>query len=240
MLNPNRKREISVLTDKESYNKPFDKVFSGMYSHCKTRLQCHDIKYWKPCDVIEFLHKKGFNDYDNVIKHDNIDGKKLQKIDRNYLINKFGLTSEVKIQRLLSEIQLVSHVKFKNPEIYMSGLNNWGQLGLNTENNNIAYPKKSELPILPKNDNIKEIKFGKLNTFCQTEQGKIFVTYESSNEAKKIKKLSCNSLTGNLNEIYIDDEMRSDMLIEQNNNQRHKKDVKNKKDKMPKKTEKKD
>lgn len=238
MLNPNRKREISVYDEKDSTSKHVDKIFSGMHSSCKTRRLCHDIKYWKPSDVIEFQHKLGFYDFDNVITYDNINGKKLVNIDKNYIQNKFGQTSEAKIQRLLKEIKLVSNVIYKNPEVYMWGNNSKGQLALNSENNNIAYAKKSELPILPKNDNINEIKFGKLNTFCQTELGKMFVSQESSNEAKKIKKLSGVSLTSNLNEIYSDEEMRTGMLREQNDLQRKGKKDKNKNSKNSKKDKK--
>jgi len=76
MNNPNRKRHIHVSDDKESLNKPVDQVYSGMYSHCKTRRLIGDIKCWTTKDVIDFLHQKGFVDFDNVITHDKIDGKK--------------------------------------------------------------------------------------------------------------------------------------------------------------------
>lgn len=50
------KPEISVGTEKESLTKPVDKLFSGMYSHCKTRCQCGDMQFWTSKEVIEFLH----------------------------------------------------------------------------------------------------------------------------------------------------------------------------------------
>jgi len=114
------------------------------------------------------------------------------------------LTKEVKVQRLLSEIQLVSDIKYKAPELYTWGLNNWGQLALNSEHTNITFPKKSLLPSLPKNDNIKEVKFGNKNTLCQTEQGKVYITLETlMNESKKVKKVVQQE---NMHNILSDDE----------------------------------
>lgn len=91
--------------------------------------------------MIEFLHQKGFTDFDNVIKHDKIDGVRLSQFSNDYLENTLGLTSKGKQDMLLSEIRLASEIRLKKPELYTWGLNNCGQLALNSECNNIAHPK---------------------------------------------------------------------------------------------------
>lgn len=68
---------------------------------------------------------------------------------------------------------------------------------------------------------MKEVKFGSKNTLVQTQQGKIFVTIESSEiNAKKTRKVSNISSTANVSahNLLSDDEERTNFIIEQNQN----------------------
>lgn len=79
------------------------------------------------------------------------------------------------------------------------------------------------MPGLPINDQVKEVKFGSKNTLVQTEQGKIFITIESSEQnAKKTRKVSNVSSTASVSahNLLSDDDERTNFIMEQNQNNR--------------------
>jgi hypothetical protein len=74
-------------------NKQIKKVFcSFTYFFAFEQEEIKGIAEWDKDQICKWLESKGFEDYVNIIKYENITGEQLLEADRQYLLDRIGVT----------------------------------------------------------------------------------------------------------------------------------------------------
>lgn len=69
------------------------KVFAGLHSCFAIEKEIIlPISEWKNEEVLKWAENIGFDDYVKILKYENVNGKQLANADKNFLIDKLGIT----------------------------------------------------------------------------------------------------------------------------------------------------
>ena len=131
---------------------------------------------WSMNEIYDWFKEIGLEDYLNIIKYDNIDGKKIIEGDKKYFKDILGMAGN-KINQLYKEIKKMEDGSTRNMKIWGYGNNRFGQLGLiNTKYSKI--PLKLEIPeneLKMNNDFIINIICSNTISLLITKKDKIYI-----------------------------------------------------------------
>jgi hypothetical protein len=72
--------------------KPIKRVWCGFnYFFALEQKEIPSIEFWTKEEIISWALSKGFDDYKNILKYENITGKQLIEADKRFLIDKLGM-----------------------------------------------------------------------------------------------------------------------------------------------------
>ncbi|KRX07643.1 Sterile alpha motif/pointed domain [Pseudocohnilembus persalinus] len=143
------------------------------------RKQVPPISEWDNEKVLSFMESIQLQDYINIAKYENLDGKKLQNITKNYMIKTMGLIKEDLQTKLITEIIKHKEALDLEEKIYAWGKNDYGQLGLPISSN-INQPIHVQIPGLKKGEFIQDIQLCWKNTVIFTNENQVYCTDSST------------------------------------------------------------
>jgi alpha-tubulin suppressor-like RCC1 family protein len=94
--------------------------------------------------VVEWLRHIGFESYVKIAKVEKLNGMKLKNIDKKYMNDALGITTQNMQHKLLMCVDEIINRKSNNDQLWGWGRNDNGQLGSSSANF-VARPQKIRL-----------------------------------------------------------------------------------------------
>lgn len=159
--------------------KRIKRIFPGLRNEIvETSEDYKSSDNWTNEEVRDWFKDIGINSIDSILKYEKFTGDQLCKVDKDYMVDRFGIKNTDVHNKISSEIELVKGKSHSEPELYGIGYNMEGQLVLNNGHKNVTHPTKLKLPELANTDFIKDILFGWTNTLIVTNEGRLFLSYK--------------------------------------------------------------
>jgi len=141
------------------------------------RDEIESVENWNNEEVLQWAEKINYTDFLKIIKYENVTGKNLVNVERQYLIGTLGINREDLLTKFMTEISKVSKATHSKQILYGWGNNNWGQLGIYTGVANVNHPMKISLPDLEQDDDeILKIECGFKQSAILTKKKNLWIT----------------------------------------------------------------
>lgn len=137
-----------------------------------------DTKDWSNEDVREWFKNIGIWNIDNILKYDRFTGEHLDQIDKNMMVERFGIKNTDVHNKIMSEIKLEQIKTNHKPKLFGIGCNADGQLCVSNVKKNVSLWEQIKFLELSNTDFIKDIQFGWKNTLILTQEGRMFLSYK--------------------------------------------------------------
>lgn len=165
------------------WSSPSSKPITGMFTGLRNEIivcedQYRNTEDWNNEEVREWFKSIGVYTIDNILKYDKFTGDQLNQIDRQMMVDRFGIKNTDVHNKILSEIELEQDKTNYKPDLFGIGCNSDGQLGVNNGQKNVSKWEKLKYPTLSNTDSIKDIQFGWNNSLILTKEGRMFLSYK--------------------------------------------------------------
>jgi hypothetical protein len=95
--NLNQLSDLNLFATPNLIGKKIIKISNGLHSNFAVeKEEIPPISQWKNEYILDWAQRIGFDDYVNILKYQNINGEQLAKADKNFLIDKIGITKYLK------------------------------------------------------------------------------------------------------------------------------------------------
>lgn len=200
-------KQVSMTEVVFVIDKPVVNLFTGL----RNEIMLCEVPYkaspkWSNEEVRDWFRSIGVASIDGTLKYEKFTGADLSLIDKQMMVDRFGISNTDVHNKITSEILLEQSKTNHEPELWGIGYNMDGQLCVNNSHKMISMWTKLKLPDLANTDCVKDIIFGWSNTLVVTKEERLFLSYkkpkprgeaEAEVDEKQPKVLKLNSKKSN-------------------------------------------